>query len=294
MRIGLVDVDSHNFPNLALMKLCAHHRAQGDRVEWWTPEGRYDLVYKSRVFTDEYTTDQIEVKNADKVLLGGTGYGLTGWLPDAIEHICPAYDLYPQFGGAAYGFLTRGCPRACGFCIVAEKEGRRARQTADLNEFWRGQKQIVLLDANILAAPEHEALLRQLAGSRAWVDFTQGLDIRLTTPDNIRLLDQIKVKTYRFAWDDPREDLTPHFRRFAQLSRIQNFRRRRVYMLCNFNTTHDEDLYRVYTLRALGFDPYVMVFNKAHAPHRTRQLQRWVNNKWVFHTVPDFKDYVPM
>ena len=294
MHIGLIDVDSHNFPNLALMKLGAHHRAQGDRVEWWTPEGRYDLVYKSRVFTDEYTTDCIEVKNADRVVLGGTGYGLTGWLPSAIEHQTPAYDLYPQFSGAAYGFLTRGCPRACGFCVVAEKEGRRARQTADLGEFWHGQKQIVLLDANILAAPEHEALFGQLAGSRAWVDFTQGLDIRLLTRDNIQLLNRIKVKTYRFAWDDPREDLTPYFRQFAELSRIQNFRRRRVYMLCNYNTTHDEDLYRVYTLRGLGYDPYVMVYNKARAPHITRQLQRWVNNKWVFRTVADFKNYVPM
>lgn len=294
MQIGLTDVDSHNFPNLALMKLGAYHRAQGDRVEWWTPEGQYDLVYKSRVFTDEYTTDRIDVKNAGRVVLGGTGYGLTDWLPSAIEHQPPAYDLYPQFSGTAYGFLTRGCPRACGFCIVADKEGHRARQTADLGEFWQGQKQIVLLDANILAAPEHEALFGQLADSRAWVDFTQGLDIRLLNRDNIQLLNRIKVKTYRFAWDNPREDLIPYFKQFAELSRIQNFRRRRVYMLCNYNTTHDEDLYRVHTLRGLGFDPYVMVYNKAHAPHITRQLQRWVNNKWVFRTVADFKDYVPM
>ena len=76
MRIGLCDIDSHNWPNLCLMKLSAYHKARGDHVEWWTPDGRYDRVYKSRVFTDTYSKDTITVTNADEVICGGTGYGL--------------------------------------------------------------------------------------------------------------------------------------------------------------------------------------------------------------------------
>ena len=114
MKIGLIDVDSHRWPNLCLMKLSAYHKAQGDAVEWWRPEGRYDLAYKSRVFTDTYSKDTISVTNADRLICGGTGYGPGPDLPDAVEHTRPDYGLYPQFPDTAYGFLTRGCPNRCG------------------------------------------------------------------------------------------------------------------------------------------------------------------------------------
>ena len=113
MKIGLVDVDGHNFPNLCLMKLSAYHKAQGDTVGWWRPAGWYDMVYKSRVFTDTYSKDSIYIANAGKVIKGGTGYGPGPDLPDVVEHQYPDYSLYPQFADTAYGFLTRGCPRAC-------------------------------------------------------------------------------------------------------------------------------------------------------------------------------------
>ena len=111
MKIGLIDVDGHNWPNLCLMKLSACHKAHGDDVEWWTPGGRYDRVYKSRVFTDTYSKDTITVDNAGEVIKGGTGYGPGPNLPDEVEHTYPDYALYPQFSGTAYGFMTRGCPR---------------------------------------------------------------------------------------------------------------------------------------------------------------------------------------
>lgn len=160
------------------MKLSAYHKARGDTVEWWNGLYHYDVVYKSRVFTDEYSTDDNTVIQADHIVLGGTGYGLTNKLPIDVEHTRPDYSLYPQFDGIAYGFLSRGCPRNCGFCIVTQKEGRKSVAVADLSEFWEGQKEIKLLDANLLACPDHERLLVQLADSRAWVDFTQGLDVR--------------------------------------------------------------------------------------------------------------------
>jgi len=293
MRIGLYDVDSHNWPNLCLMKLSAYHKARGDHVEWWRPEGRYDRVYKSRVFTDTYSQDTITVTNAGEVVCGGTGYGPGPNLPDEVEHTYPDYSIYPQFSGIAYGFLSRGCPRNCGFCIVSGKEGQRSVQVADLSEFWDGQKEIKLLDANLLACPDHEKLILQLAESRAYVDFSQGLDIRLITPDNVALLNKVRTKVVHFAWDNPDMDLTPYFRRFLELTNIHSVRRRRVYVLTNYGSTHEQDLYRVETLRGMGYDPYVMVYDRPSAPPITRQLQRWVNNKRIFHTVPSFADYIP-
>ena len=293
MRIGLCDVDSHNWPNLCLMKLSAYHKARGDPVEWWRPDGRYDRVYKSRVFTDTYSKDTVTVTNAGEVVCGGTGYGLGPNLPDAVEHTYPDYSIYPQFSGIAYGFLSRGCPRNCGFCLVSDKEGRRSIQVADLAEFWNGQKEVKLLDANLLACPDHEKLILQLAESRAYVDFSQGLDIRLITPDNVALLNRVRTKTVHFAWDNPDMDLTPYFRRFLELTAIKNVRKRKVYVLTNYGSTHEQDLYRVETLRGMGYDPYVMVYDRPSAPPITRQLQRWVNNKRIFHTVPSFADYIP-
>lgn len=293
MKIGLLDVDGHNFPNLPLMKLSAYHKSRGDLVEWWRPEGRYDRVYKSRVFTDTYSKDTTAVTNADEIIRGGTGYGLRENLPDEIEHTYPDYSIYPQFSDTAYGFLSRGCPRNCGFCIVGGKEGRQSRKTADLSEFWDGQKEIKLLDANLLACPDHENLILQLAESRAWVDFTQGLDIRLITPNNVALLNKVKTKAIHFAWDNPATDLTPYFRRFLELTNIKSSRKRRVYVLTNYDSSHEQDLYRVYTLRDMGYDPYVMVYDRPNAPKITRRLQRWVNNKRIFYVVSDFSEYIP-
>ena len=127
------------------MKLSEYHTQKGDRVEWWNPGGRYDLVYKSRVFTDTYSKDEIIVNNADEVIRGGTGYGPGGGnLPDEVEHIMPDYFLYPRFLGTAYGFLSRGCPRNCGFCIVSGKEGRKSVKGAYPSESLRIPRVIYL------------------------------------------------------------------------------------------------------------------------------------------------------
>ena len=224
MKIGLIDVDGHRFPNLCLMKLSAYHKARGDTVEWYDDKKHYDLVYMSRVFTDTYSKDYAGKVNAYHVIKGGTGYGLDNKLPDAVEHTHPDYGLYPQFAGTAYGFLSRGCPRGCGFCIVGEKEGRRTVAVADLSEFWGGEKEIKLLDANILACPDWERLLGQLADSGADVDFTQGLDVRLITPEKVALLNKIHTKMLHFAWDNPEDDLIPHFKKFLELTTVKDFK----------------------------------------------------------------------
>lgn len=200
MRVGLIDVDSHNFPNLAQMKLSAYHKTKDDDVEWWNGLKHYDIVYQSKVFTDEYSKDNEFVVMADKVVKGGTGYDLENRLPEDVEHTFPDYSLY-GISDTAYGFLTRGCPRACEFCIVSAKESRKSHHVADLDEFWDGQRNIKLLDPNLLACKEHERLLTQLADSGASVDFTQGLDARLLTKENIELINRVNVKRIHFAWD---------------------------------------------------------------------------------------------
>ena len=293
MKIGLIDVDGHNFPNLCLMKLSAYHKAEGDTVEWHEEGKQYDLVYMSRVFTDTYSKDYRGSIKADCIIKGGTGYGTGSKLPDAVEHMHPDYGLYPRFAGTAYGFLSRGCPRGCGFCIVGDKEGKKTRAVADLDEFWGGEKEIRLLDANILACPDWERLFRQLAGSGAAVDFTQGLDVRLATPEKLAALNKVRTKMLRFAWDNPEDDLRPYFKRFSELTRVKDWRKRQVYVLTNYGSTHEQDLYRIYTLRDMGYSPYVMVYEKPSAPEETRRLQRWVNNKILFYSVKDFKDYDP-
>jgi len=290
MKIGLIDVDGHNFPNLPLMKISAYHKRQGHEVKFWMGLEQYDMVYKSKVFT--HTPDMDHVIMADTVIEGGTGYGGTQTLPRDIEHIMPDYGLYPQYS-EAYGFLTRGCPRDCQFCIVTQKEGPQSRRVADLAEFWTGQKTIKLLDPNLLACVEREAVLQQLAESGAWIDFTQGIDIRFTDRPTIELLNTIKVKRFHFAWDNPSEDLTAQFSLFAKYSGVTDCRRRAVYVLTNFNSTHIEDLERVYTLRDLGYDPYIMVYDKPNAPKITRHLQRWVNNRRIFRATRKFEEFDP-
>lgn len=293
MKIGLIDVDSHNYPNLALMKISAYHKAKGDEVEWWFGFGEYDRVYMSKVFDETYSPDIPEPLNAKEIIKGGTGYGLDNNLPDEIEHIYPDYSLYPKLTqDTAYGFLTRGCPRHCDFCIVGDKEGLNSCKVANLNEFWNGQKYIKLLDPNILACKEHPLLLQQLAESKAYVDFTQGLDIRLTNEANISLINRIKLKEIHFAWDNPKDDLTPHFERYRRYAKHKPHGfYGSVYVLTNFGSTMEENLYRIYALRELGFNPDVRVYDKPNAPKEIKMLQRWCNNRRIFNTCPRFEDY---
>lgn len=292
MNVGLIDVDGHNFPNLALMKISACHKTQGDSVEFWNGLKHYDRVYMSKVFDDTYTPDMEFCMQAEEVIKGGTGYGLDNKLPDEIEHIMPDYALY-GITDTAYGFLTRGCPRACPFCIVAEKEGRKSVKVADLSEWWNGQKVIKLLDPNTLACREHLDLLKQLAQSGAWVDFTQGVDARMLTEENIVALNAVKTKMIHFAWDLMRESdsVLRGLALYKKHGSIKDERKLRVYVLVNYDTTQEENLYRIYHLRELGFDPYVMIYDKPHASKEVKRLQRWVNNKFIWRSCERFEDY---
>lgn len=160
-----------------------------------------------------------------------------------------------------------------------------------MKEFWNGQKKIKLLDPNILACKDWKSLLTQLIDSKAEVDFTQGLDARLLTDEKVEVLKECKYKMLHFAWDNANDDYTPKM--------LEKYRdewglrqcRLKVYVLTNYSSTHEQDLYRIYKLKDMGYDPYVMVFDKYNAPVETRHLQRWCNSKIIFNSVPRFADY---
>jgi len=310
-KIGLIDVDSHNYPNLCLMKLSAYHKQMGDQVEWYDFCEHYDLVYISKVFSDAYTPDYNYVINADKVVRGGTGYCIdlvdgrevfhqerNTPLPDEVEHIMPDYSLYPQYVNTAYGFLTRGCPRGCSFCIVGKKEGLRSVKVADLSEFWAGQKKIVLNDPNILACKDWKDLLWQLADSKALVDFNQGMDICLMTEEKIEAINKLKMKEIHFAWDnyEDRDRILPKLKMFAEMSPIVKKRSHNaiVYILTNFNTTIEQDLDRIYTLRNMGYWAYVMIYNKHIASKEIKRIQSWTNNKNWFMACDNYDKFKVM
>ena len=297
MKVGLIDVDGHHFPNVALMKLSAWHKSKGDAVDWWWGFDQYDRVYMSKIFDNTYTPDILEPVNVGEIVKGGTGYGLDNTLPDEVEHMYPDYSLYPSLTvDTAYGFLTRGCPRSCHFCIVSRKEGSVTKKVANLSEWWNGQKNIKLLDPNILAYRWHSELLEELVDSEAWIDFTQGLDARLLHKENIQLLNRVKLKEIHFAWDymDESKAVLRGLEMYASLAqRKPHGKYATVYCLTNYNTTMEQNLYRVYTLRDMGYDPYIMIYDKPNAPKEVRMLQRWCNNRAIFRSEPDFRKYNP-
>lgn len=299
MKIRLIDVDGHNFPNLPLMKLSAWHKRQGDDVDWYNPLIEWkdppDKVYMSKVFT--FTPDYQHPVCGVEIVKGGTGYEYPSGgnpLPEEIEHIYPDYELYPQYKDTAYGFLTRGCPRGCDFCIVKDKEGKKSYKVADLSEFWNGQKNIVLLDPNMFACREWRELSQQLIDSGAWIDFSQGCDIRIMTEEKAECIQQMKIKQIHFAWDryEDKDIILPKFQMFQKITGWDR-RKMTVYVLCGFDTTFEQDLDRIYTLRNLGYSPYVMIYDKYKLKKRDplKRMQRWVNSRFAFMACERFEDY---
>lgn len=306
MRIGLIDVDGHNFPNLPLMKISAYHKAKGDSVAWYHQmfSERQDIVYMSKVFG--FTPDFPYYINAEKVIKGGSGYCIETIngkevyakskdheLPYEIEHTYPDYSLYPQATkDTAYGFLTRGCPRGCEFCHVEAKEGNKSYKVADLKEFWNGQKNITLCDPNILACPDRVELLTQLRDSGAKVNFNQGLDIRLINEECMALLKQISVSMFHFAYDrwKDKEIVESKLRWFVKETGYDRHKVE-VFILTNFDTTVEQDIHRIQFCREIGIQPYVMIYDKEHADPIYKRLQRWCN-PFIFRKALTFEDYL--
>lgn len=314
VRVGLIDVDGHNFPNIPLMKLSAWHKKCGDIVEWYEPlkhsfpQPPLDRVYMSKVFS--FTPDYEYCVNAKEIVKGGSGYcielingkevyhsNMDSQLPPEIEHIYPDYELYPELcKDTAYGFLTRGCPRGCDFCHVEAKEGRCSRKVADLSEFWSDQKNIVICDPNLIACKEWKELVQQLIDSKAKVNINQGIDIRIMTDEKAEMIGKLRVDSVHFAWDryEDKDIIIPKFKAFKEITGWK-CRKTSVFVLTNYNTTIEQDLERIYTLRDMDYDPYVMIYDKEHTKgsDTVRLLQRYVNNRKIFKTIKRFEDYNP-
>lgn len=323
MRIGLIDVDGHNFPNLALMKISAYHKAINDTVEWYSPFEDYDTVYLSKVFSfsEDY---KLPINAIRSIIYGGTGYQINNIngteyfrhnpvitflspyepkvlfnakLPYCIESQYPDYSIYPNITkDTAFGFLTRGCPRGCKFCHVAEKEGKRSIKVADLSDFWNGQKNIVLCDPNILACTGWKNLLQQLIDSKAWIDFNQGLDIRLMDEEKAQMITDCKIDQIHFAWDrfEDGKIIIPKLKLFREVyerKKKWNEHGKIVFVLVNFDTTPEQDLERIYTLREMGYWAYIMIYDKEHADMEHKYLARWCNNRRIFAKCKRFEDY---
>lgn len=269
MKILLIDIDS-KIPNLALKKIEKYHTDKGDEIIWNMPIFRnvVDKIYVSCIFKKNRDKCR-EWENDPKVLVGGSGFDLKTVLPNEIEAVKPHINL---------GFTTRGCIRHCGFCIVPEKEGK-IRPVGDLLDLWDGKaKDVVLMDNNILALPEHfKMICKQARDNKIRADFNQGLDHRLLTNEICKELTSISHIEYRFAFDNLHSEKT--VLRAIEILRKHGINRCNWYVLVGYNTTINEDLYRLNLLRSHNQNAYVQRYtqDKKYIP-----LARWANQHHIF------------
>jgi len=210
-KILLVDVDS-KIPNLALMKLSSYYKKQGYEIELqkigysYYPHNKYSMIIVDgyeKIFVSiifKTNKDKITFVGKSKVIIGGVGYSLLEKLEKEIEAEEPDYSIYPD-NDISYGFITRGCIRNCKFCVVPQKEGF-IHQVNTIDNIVR-HKKIKFLDNNILAFDKHIDILKELVDKKIRCQFNQGLDIRLLTEENAKLLSELNyLGEYFFAFDN--------------------------------------------------------------------------------------------
>lgn len=288
MKIGLHDSDRTGFPNLALMKLSAYHKAQGDTVEWWIPMIQYDRVYSSKVFT--FTPEEPMLPT--DTIKGGTGYGKYDALPDDIDSMYPDYTIYPDCQHAI-GFLTRGCIRSCPWCVVPKKEGR-IRPYSTWQEIKRSDsRDIVFMDNNVLACEHGINQIKDMIGQDVRVDFNQGLDARLITPEVAELLSKLKwIRFIRMSCDtDAMLDVVLRAIHFLEKNGVKPYRVF-VYLLVQDIASAEK---RALALRKAGAEvfaqPYRDFEKKTEPTREQKAFARWVNRKEIFKTVQSFSEY---
>ena len=288
MLVGLHDSDKTDFPNYALMKISAWHKAQGDTVEWWIPFLQFDRVYSSKVFT---FTEECPYLPPDTIK-GGTGYGIYDELPQEIDDMFPDYSIYPKVD-YAIGFLTRGCIRKCTWCVVPKKEGH-IRPYRTWQEIKRpDSRDIVFMDNNVLACPHGVEQMKDMIGKKVRVDFNQGLDARLITPDIAEILSKLKwIRHIRMSCDtDAMLDVV-----LTAIKRLQDCGVKPykvfVYLLVQDIESAER---RALALREVGADafaqPYRDFTNNTEPDDELKRFARWVNHKAIFNTVERFADY---
>jgi len=286
--VCLIDVDS-KIPNLALMRASTYHKQRGDTVKLgYEPLTDHpNLCYASKVFD---FTPEPEYMPECETLKGGPGYDLHAVMPfEDYDRIMPDYSLYPKFD-YAIGRFTRGCPNRCPWCVVPKMDGSEIRHVADLADFWDGQDVVRVLDDNIMAdADEFCRDCEQLHDAGVKVIW-EALDARLVDDQTAEALASVKhFKRIHFAWDShAQDDAVPHCIETLKRHGLKPWRLM-FYVLVGFNTDRDYDLHRVYTLRDMGANPFVMPFDKSD--RYQKDLARWCNNKVIFGSTPRFEDY---
>jgi hypothetical protein len=297
MKIGLIAADGHNFPNLALMKIAAFHKCQGDTVEWVNYFEIYDKVYISKVFT--FTPDIQSVIRAGEIIRGGTGYDISKKLPEEIDCQQPDYSIYPVSswydGKTAYGFLTRGCTRKCPWCIVPQKEGS-ITPYLDIEDILQGRNAAILMDNNILAAGEYGIRqLEKIAKIGCKIDFNQGLDSRMIVSDTgfAKLLSKIKWLTpVRLACDST--EMMKTVENAAGLLRGAGLKPHRLFAYVLL-TDLESSYKRIKFLKDLDIRPFAQPYrdftHKQIIPRWQQDMARWCNR--YFLDTCDFKDYNP-
>ena len=205
MKIGIHDAEMEHFkrakfPNYAIMKISAYHKRMGDTVSWWSPFFEYDKVYSSKVF--DFTPDNPYLPV--EAIRGGTGYvdlPINNALPKEIDDSYPDYSIYPECD-YAIGYLTRGCPNHCRWCVVPKKEGDIYPYRAYQELVRPDTNKLVLMDNNILASSYGIEQLQELSETEYKIDLNQGMDARLVTPEIAKILSKIKwIRYIRFSCD---------------------------------------------------------------------------------------------
>lgn len=294
MNIGLLAVDS-NYPNLSLMKISSYHKARGDKVEWYNPLCSYDKVYMDKVFS--FTSDYGYYVHSDLIEKGGTGYDIAKALPPDIDRIQPDYDLYQLPPNVAYGFLTRGCPNRCKWCVVPKKEGKIAPYM-DIEEIAvDGRKNIILMDNNVLASEYGLQQIEKIVSMGVRIDFNQGLDARLVTDDIARLLVKVKwIKRIRFGCDTPGQ-IAECERATALIDKYGY--KGEYFFYCILLDDFKESFTRVnhWRKKEKCFLPHCQPYRDVNNPRQIvpqwqKDLAGWADKKWIFKNC-EFKDFTP-
>lgn len=269
MKVGLYKLEK--YPNLAIEKLRIYHQRRGDTIVDFPSLEQCDIVYASSIF--DFTK---KVTVPYMAITGGTGYDLKTELPPEIEEIEPHL---------SYGFTTRGCIRKCPFCVVHIKEPVLKIIIRYLKQIWDGKsKKITLYDNNILALPDHfESICKQSIEMKLTLDFNQGIDFRLVSPEIAELLGRISHEKYHLAFDMP--EYADGVLKAIELLRTKGkINVSTWYVLCGYNTTIEQDLFRLNLLRDNGQSAYVQRYQNGGKPDKKLvPVARWANQHHIFH-----------
>lgn len=317
MKIGLVDVDGHAkkkkwgatvYPNLALCKIARYHKQQGDIVEWAFPFYDYDIIYMSKIFN--FTPDDTTCYNANRIIKGGTGYDIASRLPDEIDRLQPDYSIYPNIPhDTAYGFLTRGCPNKCPWCVVPRKEGH-IRPYMDCDEIAiDGRHKLILMDNNILAAGDYAVeQMRKIIDRGYHIDFNQACDARLVTDDFAQLMAKIKWIDRRIRFGCDTKAQIKDCERAINLIQSYGYKGEFfLYTMIGGKSDIEECYERIHYWwernrqcrenHKPNIYPYAQPYRnldnpKQNIPMWQKDMAQWVNKKQYFQMM-DFLDFVP-